>query len=107
MVSVGELRDTVNWREGLVSPAVLFDEDLYRQEQERVFGRAWLVVGHEDMIRRPGDYVTNYMGEVPVIVSRMELRTGRQAHRRPDGRAALPRRAEQRGVGPRGGTPNR
>lgn len=70
MVSVSELREIVNWKQGLISPAVLFDQEVYRQEQERVFGRAWLVVGHEDMIRRPGDYVTNYMGEVPVIVVR-------------------------------------
>ncbi len=70
MVSVNELRDAVNWKEGLISPTVLFDEELYREEQTKVFERAWLVVGHEDMLRKPGDYVTNYMGEVPVIVSR-------------------------------------
>jgi len=86
MVSVGELRDLANWKEGLISPAVHFDEELYRQEQERVFGRAWLVVGHEDMIRKPGDYVTNYMGEVPVIVSRdiagkVHVLVNRCAHR--------------------------
>ena len=70
MVSVGALRDLANWQDGLISPAVHFDEELYRREAERVFGRAWLVVGHEDMIRKPGDYITNYMGEVPVIVVR-------------------------------------
>ena len=70
MVSVSELRDVVNWREGLISPTVLFDEELYREEQTKVFEKTWLVVGHEDMLRKPGDYVTNYMGEVPVIVSR-------------------------------------
>jgi phenylpropionate dioxygenase-like ring-hydroxylating dioxygenase large terminal subunit len=86
MVSVGELREIVNWKEGLISPAILFDEDVYRQEQERVFGRAWLVVGHEDMIRKPGDYVTNYMGEVPVIIVRdmngkIHVLVNRCAHR--------------------------
>jgi phenylpropionate dioxygenase-like ring-hydroxylating dioxygenase large terminal subunit len=70
MVSVSELRDVVNWREGLISPTVLFDKELYREEQTKVFEKVWLVVGHEDMLRKPGDYVTNYMGEVPVIVSR-------------------------------------
>ncbi len=70
MVAVSGLRELVNWQKGLISPAVLFDEDVYQLEQERIFGRAWLCVGHEDMIRRPGDYATNYMGEVPVIVAR-------------------------------------
>ena len=86
MVSVSELRDIVNWQDGLISPAVHFDEELYRQEQERVFGRAWLVVGHEDMVRKPGDYVTNYMGEVPVILVRdmagqIHVLVNRCAHR--------------------------
>ncbi|MEE8537515.1 MAG: Rieske 2Fe-2S domain-containing protein, partial [Acidobacteriota bacterium] len=70
MTSVSELRQFVDWEHGLISPAVLFDEDVYRQEQERVFGHSWLVVGHEDMVRKPGDYITNYMGETPVILVR-------------------------------------
>ena len=86
MVSVSELREIVNWKEGLISPTVLFDEEVYREEQEKVFGRAWLVVGHEDMIRKPGDYVTNYMGEVPVIVisdiqEKIHVLVNRCAHR--------------------------
>uniref|UniRef100_UPI00261AF7C4 aromatic ring-hydroxylating oxygenase subunit alpha n=1 Tax=Pseudonocardia sp. TaxID=60912 RepID=UPI00261AF7C4 len=70
MTSASELREIVDWQNGLVAPAVHFDEDLYRIEADRVFNRSWLVVGHEDMVRKPGDYVTNYMGEVPVIVVR-------------------------------------
>jgi phenylpropionate dioxygenase-like ring-hydroxylating dioxygenase large terminal subunit len=86
MVAMRALREIVDWERGLISPAVLFDEQLYRQEQQRVFGRAWLVVGHEDMIRRPGDYVTNYMGEVPVIITRdpaskVHVLVNRCAHR--------------------------
>jgi phenylpropionate dioxygenase-like ring-hydroxylating dioxygenase large terminal subunit len=86
MVTTAELREIANWREGLIAPSVFFDQDIYRQEQERVFGRAWLVVGHEDMVRKPGDYITNYMGEVPVIVSRdaqnqIQVLVNRCAHR--------------------------
>src|SRR5712692_3830094 len=86
MVSGAELREIANWEKGLISPAIHFDEEIYRQEQERVFGRAWLVVGHEDMIRKPGDYVTNYMGEVPIIVLRdgqgtIRVLVNRCAHR--------------------------
>ena len=86
MVSVAELRELANWRAGLISPAVLFDDEVYAQERERVFERAWLVVGHEDMVRKPGDYITNYMGEVPVIVTRdlqgeIHILVNRCAHR--------------------------
>lgn len=65
-----ELQRKVDWQHGLVSPAIHFDEEIYRQEREKLFGRAWLVIGHEDMIPNPGDYVTHYMGEVPVIMVR-------------------------------------
>ena len=60
----------VRWEEGLVSPEIYFDEAIYKAEQARVFETAWLPLGHEDMVRNPGDYVTNYMGEVPVILVR-------------------------------------
>jgi phenylpropionate dioxygenase-like ring-hydroxylating dioxygenase large terminal subunit len=72
MLGKTELRNACDWENGLISPAIHFDEDVYREEQQQVFGRSWLVVGHEDMVRKPGDYVTNYMGEVPVIVTRGE-----------------------------------
>jgi len=72
MLSIAELRNACDWENGLISPAIHFDEDVYREEQQKVFSRSWLVVGHEDMVRKPGDYVTNYMGEVPVIVARGE-----------------------------------
>ena len=65
-----ELQSLVDWEQGHVFPPIYFDDEVYRREQERVFEGAWLPVGHEDMVRNPGDYVTNYMGEVPVIVVR-------------------------------------
>lgn len=64
------LHEAVDWRNGRIAAGVNFDEQLYRTERRKVFDRAWLVVGHEQMIPRPGDYVSNYMGEVPVIVVR-------------------------------------
>jgi phenylpropionate dioxygenase-like ring-hydroxylating dioxygenase large terminal subunit len=67
---LNHLQDLVAWEEGIISPAIYFDEEVYRQEQERVFSHSWMPVGHEDMLRNPGDYVTNYIGEVPIIVLR-------------------------------------
>jgi PAH dioxygenase large subunit len=50
----------------------LHDEDIFRDEMNRVFGRSWLLLGHESEIREPGDYVTRRMGHDPVIVVRDE-----------------------------------
>ena len=55
---------------GAVSREVYVDRAVYDVEQERVFGRAWLYLAHESQVREPGDYVTTFMGEDPVIVVR-------------------------------------
>jgi len=55
---------------GLVYAGAYSDEEVYREELERDFGHTWLFVGHESSIPRAGDYLTNYMGEDPVIVLR-------------------------------------
>ncbi len=70
MTIIDELDELVDWKNGLVAPAIHFDDEVHRVEAARIFGRAWLLVGHEDMVPTPGTYVTNYMGEVPVIVTR-------------------------------------
>ena len=31
-------------------------DETYQQEQERVFTRAWMFVGHESQIRKPGNF---------------------------------------------------
>jgi phenylpropionate dioxygenase-like ring-hydroxylating dioxygenase large terminal subunit len=49
-------------------PAQIFnDADVHAQELSRVFGRAWVYVGHESEISEPGDYVLRYIGEEPFV----------------------------------------
>ncbi len=55
---------------GIISREIFVNEEIYRQEQERIFTRAWLFVGHESQIAKPGDYFSSYMGEDPVVLSR-------------------------------------
>src|SRR5690606_5308824 len=55
---------------GAFDPRILADEDLYREELEKIFRRSWLYVAHESQIPNPGDYIVNFMGEEEVFVAR-------------------------------------
>ena len=57
-----------------VHRAVYADPGLFELEMTRVFGRAWLVLGHESQVRKPGDYFTTRMGREPVVVVRKDER---------------------------------
>lgn len=60
----------VEARRGRVARAIFSDDEIYRLEQERIFGRAWLYVGHVSQVRNPGDFVLGRMGEEAVILVR-------------------------------------
>ena len=55
-----------------VHRSVYTDPAIFDLEMERIFGRAWLVLGHESQVREAGDYFTTRMGREPVIVLRHE-----------------------------------
>jgi len=48
------------------------DEELFEQELDRIFKRAWQFVAHESEIPEPGDYVLRRMGRDRVIVVQSE-----------------------------------
>jgi phenylpropionate dioxygenase-like ring-hydroxylating dioxygenase large terminal subunit len=64
------VNEAVDLDKGLIDNAIFTDEATYRQELDRVFARCWLLVGHDSMLPRPGDYVSTFMGEDAVIVWR-------------------------------------
>jgi phenylpropionate dioxygenase-like ring-hydroxylating dioxygenase large terminal subunit len=72
---VGALLARVRPERGEVPAAIFSDPDVYRLEQDAIFSRCWLFVAHESEVPAPGDYVTRYMGEHPVIVTRDERGT--------------------------------
>src|SRR5687767_6175255 len=68
-----------------VHRSVYADPAIFELEMERVFGRAWLVLGHVSQVPKPGDYFTTRMGREPVIVINQDAQIGvlvnRCAHR--------------------------
>ena len=55
-----------------VHRSVYADPGLFELEMERIFGRAWLVMGHESQVRAAGDFFTTRLAREPVIVVRQE-----------------------------------
>jgi len=66
----GFIKGLVDVATGHVSREIFVNEAIYQQELEQIFARAWLFVGHESQVPKPGDYFVSCMGEESVIVCR-------------------------------------
>ena len=62
--------DMIDLEKGSLDRRVLADPDIYQDELEKIFGRAWLMLAHESLIPNPNDFFLAYMGEDPVIITR-------------------------------------
>jgi len=60
----------IDLERGLISRDIFAREDIFNEEQEKLFTRAWLFVGHESLVPDPGDYFMSRMGTESVIISR-------------------------------------
>ena len=66
----GRVRSLVDNAKGIISRDIFVSDELYAQEQERVFARSWLFVGHESQVPKPNDFFVSRMGEEEVILTR-------------------------------------
>ncbi len=73
---------------GIVSREIFVSDEIYRQELERVFARAWLFLGHESRVPRPGDFLVSSMGEESVILYNRQGWTRRGWSKSPAGTAS-------------------
>jgi benzoate/toluate 1,2-dioxygenase alpha subunit len=48
------------------------DPGVFELEMERVFGRAWIYVGHESQVSAPNDYIATTIGREPMLLTRDE-----------------------------------
>ena len=65
-----EVDELVQADKGLVKRSIFSDEEIFKEEIQQIFTRAWLFVGHESQVPNPNDYVVSRMGTDSVILTR-------------------------------------
>lgn len=65
-----DFQKLVDLETGEVSRELFVNREIFEAELDRVFARAWLLIGHESQIPNPDDYVVSRMGLDSVILTR-------------------------------------
>lgn len=68
MIGREELRQLV--RPDGVHKRVYTDPEIFKLEMERIYGQAWIYVGHESQVPKSGDYHTTTLGDQQVVMVR-------------------------------------
>src|SRR6516164_10847027 len=50
---------------GKIDRSIFSEQAVYDDEMEKIFGRAWLMIGHESLVPAVDDFFHTYMGEDP------------------------------------------
>ena len=64
------LRELFDPVKGTIDREIYINAAIYQQELEQIWGRCWILLGHESMVPNPGDFVVCRMGEEEVIMVR-------------------------------------
>lgn len=76
-------------REDRVHRRVYTDPDIFEREMDLLFGTAWIYVGHDSQVRKPGDYFCTRIGRQPVVLVRHEDDSVRVLYNRCGHRGAM------------------
>src|SRR6201981_1978435 len=74
---------------GRVHHRLYTDPAIFDLEMERIFDAAWVYVGHESQVKKPGDYFATRMGRKPVVLVRDEEGKVRVIHNQCAHRGAM------------------
>ena len=62
------------FKPGCVHRQLYTDPAIFELEMARIFGTAWIYIGHESQVKKPGDYFATQIGRHPVVMTRDDER---------------------------------
>ncbi|WP_257008413.1 aromatic ring-hydroxylating oxygenase subunit alpha [Bacillus sp. FJAT-45350] len=66
------LNETVQPEEGTIPAYILGDPTIYELEQEKLFMKTWMFLGHESEIPNSGDFITRTLAGYSIIIARSD-----------------------------------